>query len=119
MRRQTLVQVWLAIVVTAALALLATALASTDLAAQWFQYPTAGVPRKAGGKGSVEFLRIDLTDVLVSSYAISSAGGGSFPQDTFNLSFSKIKFTYTPQNEDGSAGTPVSFCTDVRTDRPC
>jgi len=35
--------------VTAALLILGTLLASTPLAAQWFKYPTAGVPRKADG----------------------------------------------------------------------
>jgi len=35
--------------VTVALVILGTPLASTPLAAQWFKYPTAGVPRKADG----------------------------------------------------------------------
>ena len=36
--------------VTTALLMLVTLLASTHLAAQWLRYPTAGVPRKADGK---------------------------------------------------------------------
>ncbi len=36
--------------VTVAFVILGTPLASTRLAAQWLQYPTAGVPRKADGK---------------------------------------------------------------------
>ena len=36
--------------VTVAFVILATPLASTHLAAQWINYPTAGVPRKADGK---------------------------------------------------------------------
>src|ERR1700691_6082386 len=36
--------------VTAALVILGTPLASSHLAAQWIKYPTAGVPRKADGK---------------------------------------------------------------------
>ena len=36
--------------VTVALVILGTPLASTHLAAQWLKYPTAGVPRKADGK---------------------------------------------------------------------
>jgi len=74
--------------------------------------------RSGGGKGSGEFLEIRLQDVTVSSYAISSTGG-SYPQDTFDLNFAQIQFTYTPQNADGSAGTAVVFCTNVRTDKPC
>jgi len=37
-------------VVTVAFVILGTAFASTQLAAQWVKYPTAGVPRKADGK---------------------------------------------------------------------
>src|ERR1700685_1314506 len=36
--------------VAAALVILGAPLASTQLAAQWLKYPTAGVPRKADGK---------------------------------------------------------------------
>ena len=36
--------------VTLAFVILGTPLASTQLAAQWLKYPTAGVPRKADGK---------------------------------------------------------------------
>ena len=36
--------------VTVALVILGTPIASTHLAAQWLKYPTAGVPRKADGK---------------------------------------------------------------------
>ena len=35
--------------VTVALAILGSSLASDPLAAQWINYPTAGVPRKADG----------------------------------------------------------------------
>src|SRR5262245_18129048 len=35
--------------VTFALVIMGASLASTPLAAQWFKYPTAGVPRKADG----------------------------------------------------------------------
>ena len=40
--------------VTVALVILGTLLASTHLAAQWLKYPTAGVPRKADGKVDIE-----------------------------------------------------------------
>src|SRR3979409_1806948 len=36
--------------VTVAFVILGAPLASTQLAAQWMKYPTAGVPRKADGK---------------------------------------------------------------------
>ena len=52
--------------------------------------------RKAGGPGQVEFLKIKLFDVLVSSY---QTGGDTqhdnVPTDQFSLNFVKIDFLYT------------------------
>ena len=48
-------------------------------------------------KNNVEFLKIKLTDVLVSSYQTggSSHGDGDAPEDQFSLSFVKIDCLYT------------------------
>ncbi len=48
--------------VTAALVILGTPLASTQLAAQWVKYPTAGVPRKADGKVDMSALSPRMAD---------------------------------------------------------
>ena len=61
--------------------------------------------RKAG-KGQLEFLKIKLTDVLISSYSICG-NEGETPMDEFSLSFSKIDFSYTPVAADGSVDQPV------------
>lgn len=74
--------------------------------------------RRAGGPAGQEFLVITLQQVVVSGYALD-AGAGTFPQDTFTLAFATIKVEYTPQNADGTAGTPVTFCFDTRADRAC
>jgi hypothetical protein len=47
---------------TAALVILGTPLASSHLAAQWLKYPTAGVPRKADGKVDMAALTPRLAD---------------------------------------------------------
>jgi type VI secretion system secreted protein Hcp len=72
--------------------------------------------RKAGDQ-PLEFLVITLKDVLVTSYSIT--GLGDLPQDSFSLQYSRITFKYTTQNPDGSPGTSVAFCFDVRLVRAC
>lgn len=66
--------------------------------------------RKAGGDKAVEFLKIKLTDILVSSFQESGSGGGDFPEDSFSLNFAKIEFLYT--NQRTGETTETSF--DVR-----
>ena len=61
--------------------------------------PTATLTcRKAGGS-QIEFLKIKLADVLVSSYNIGGTDSGEKPDDTpfdqLSLSFVKIDFLYT------------------------
>jgi type VI secretion system secreted protein Hcp len=48
------------------------------------------INREAEVKGGVEYLKIKLTEVLVSSFSESS--GGDVPQDAFSLNFGKIEF---------------------------
>ncbi|WP_240097939.1 Hcp family type VI secretion system effector [Thermomonas flagellata] len=60
--------------------------------------------RKAGGKGGqVEYLKVTLEDVMVSSYQTGgNAGSSSIPMDQFSLNYTKIKYEYFPQKADGS-----------------
>jgi type VI secretion system secreted protein Hcp len=53
--------------------------------------------RKAGS-GGFEFLKIKLSDILVSSLSPGGAGGDSdLPEDQVSLNFVKIDFLYTVQ----------------------
>jgi len=98
------------------------------------------VVRKAGGE-QLEYLKIKLTDVLVSSYKphgahtaaddweARAAGGqttgmadgsvvpapSEIPTDQFSLNFAKIEFQYQPQGADGKAqGGPIMAGWDVK-----
>jgi len=73
------------------------------------------VCRKAGGKAPVEFLKVVMTDVLISSY---QSGGQSssddIPLDQISLNFAKIVFTYKDQKADGTGGTNVEGGWDLK-----
>jgi len=77
--------------------------------------------RKAGGS-QLEYMKIKLTDLVVSSYhsygsgtegfaespgakVAAGLGGGAseIPLDEVSLNFSKIEFQYQPQGKDGAA----------------
>ena len=61
--------------------------------------------RKAGERG-LEFVKIKLTDVLVSSYLSAGDTGDDAPAEEISLNFAQIKYEYFPQGPDGKPGTP-------------
>ncbi len=79
-------------------------------------HPSAVVTARQAGEVGLEFIKLTLTDVLVSSYQ-TSAAEGSLPVDSASLSFSKISYSYIPQNVDGTAGSPVVGSWDLRSNR--
>jgi type VI secretion system secreted protein Hcp len=59
--------------------------------------------RAGGGKGQFEFLKITLTDVVITSYEVN-ANGESGPMDEVSLAFARIAVSYQEQHPDGSPG---------------
>jgi type VI secretion system secreted protein Hcp len=70
--------------------------------------------RKAGGS-QLEFLKIKLTDVLVSSYQTGgNPKGDTGPMDQVSINFGKIEHEYSPQKSDGSLGASIHGGFDVK-----
>jgi type VI secretion system secreted protein Hcp len=71
--------------------------------------------RKAGGD-QLEFIKITLSDVLVSSYQTggSASGDSLLPTDQFTLNFAKIEHAYTPQDSTGAGTGEVKAGYDLK-----
>jgi len=69
--------------------------------------------RKAGGK-QYDYLKITLTNVLVSSYQVGGSSGGDTPSESFSLNFSKIKYEYFEQGEKGAVKLAGSMEYDLK-----
>jgi type VI secretion system secreted protein Hcp len=69
-----------------------------------FRQVAAGVP-------PYEFLTITLTDVLVSSYQVSS--GGDVPTESVSFSYTKIEYKYVPRQPNGQLLPPILVTFDV------
>lgn len=65
--------------------------------------------RKAGGEAQ-EYLTITLTDCVIASYNISS---GEFPIENCTIRFASIKFSYSPQKEDGTLDAAIEATYDA------
>lgn len=75
------------------------------------------IARKAGQEQQ-EFIKITLTDILVSSYQSGgSSGSDTLPTDQFSLNFAKVEFAYYPQKADGSLDAPVKGGWDLKANK--
>lgn len=70
--------------------------------------------RKAG-KEQQEYLKITFKDLLVSSFQTGGSAGDVVPVDSISLNFSKIEYSYAPQDAKGALGTPIPVHWDVKT----
>ncbi|WP_250475478.1 type VI secretion system tube protein Hcp [Caballeronia sp. GAFFF1] len=57
--------------------------------------------RKAGGKEPVEYMKVTLNEVIISSYSVGM-GGGDQGMDSITLNFAKFKVEYQPQDNNGA-----------------
>jgi len=74
-------------------------------------YPEAKLfVRKAGDK-PLTYLKITMTDVLVTSVSTGGAGGEDRMTENATLNFAKVKVEYTPQEKTGAGGgaIPVAY----------
>lgn len=81
--------------------------------------------RKAGGEGG-DFLKIKMTDVLISSYQQTAMPGSpesgetvsdNEPMDKVSMNFAKIEFSVAPQLPTGDIGEPTVTGWDVEKDQ--
>jgi type VI secretion system secreted protein Hcp len=70
------------------------------------------VVRKAGGS-PVEYLKIKLQEVLITSVSTGGSGGEDRLTENVTLNFAKFNFDYTPQDDKGAAGTAIPAGWDV------
>jgi type VI secretion system secreted protein Hcp len=75
--------------------------------------------RTAGDK-PLEFLKIELTDVVISSmqHVGNSSGDQPKPVETVTLNFAKIAQNYVEQKADGTGESPVSAGWDLKANKP-
>jgi type VI secretion system secreted protein Hcp len=73
------------------------------------------VARKAG-RDQQEYLKIKLTDIIISSYNTSGSSDDK-PLETVSLNFGKAEIEYAPQKDDGTLGPFVpGVCEPKRRD---
>ena len=70
--------------------------------------------RKAG-KSPIEYIKITMEKVLVSSVSTGGSGGEDRLTENVTLNFRKVKMEYSPQKEDGTADAAITYGWDIAT----
>ena len=68
--------------------------------------------RKAG-ETPVEYIKIKMEEVLVTSVSTGGSGGEDRLTENVTLNFAKVHVDYTPQDDKGKAGTAIPYGWDI------
>lgn len=71
------------------------------------------VARKAGGN-PLEYLKITMSDVIVTKVQPSGSSGDERMREQVHISFSKVKQEYVVQNAQGGSGGAVTASYDIK-----
>jgi type VI secretion system secreted protein Hcp len=68
-------------------------------------------------KVSLDLIVIKLSDVTITGFEEGVEVLGSLPSDSFSIRFAKIDYSYTPQEADGTADSPVRWTWDLKANK--
>ncbi|MDH5673550.1 MAG: type VI secretion system tube protein Hcp [Myxococcales bacterium] len=71
------------------------------------------IVRKAGGKKPLEYIKIEMSDGIISSVSTGGSGGEDRLTENVTLNFASFKYEYTPQKADGSGAAAVPATWDI------
>jgi len=74
--------------------------------------------RKSGGKAPLEYIKITLKKILVSSVSTGGSGGEDRLTENITLNFAKFKIQYKEQSDTGSAAASPDFSFDIAANKP-
>ena len=73
--------------------------------------------RKAAGDDPIEYLKITMNDMIITSYSTGGSGGEDRLTENVTLNFAKVKVEYTEQKEDGTEGDKPKFGWNILTNK--
>lgn len=64
-------------------------------------YPEALLTVRKAGKTPLEYIKIKMTKVMITSVSTGGSGGEDRLTENISLNFSKVEFAYQPQSDTG------------------
>jgi type VI secretion system secreted protein Hcp len=71
------------------------------------------IVRKAGGKDALEYIKLTMTNVIVTNVSPGGSHGEDRLTENVTLNFQKYKIEYKQQTEKGAAGASPQFGWDI------
>lgn len=71
------------------------------------------IVRKAGGKSPLEYLKIEMTTVMVTSVSTGGSGGEDRLTENVTLNFRHVSTQYKPQTDKGASEPAIEFKWDI------
>jgi type VI secretion system secreted protein Hcp len=71
--------------------------------------PTALLVVRKAGEKPLEYIKITMSDIIISSVSTGGSGGEDRLTENVSLNFATVKFEYTPQKPDGSGDTAIPY----------
>ena len=76
-------------------------------------YPEALLTVRKAGESPVEYMKIKMEEVMITSMQTGGSGAEDRVTETVNLNFAKVKVEYTPQEATGAAGAVMDIGWDI------
>jgi type VI secretion system secreted protein Hcp len=76
-------------------------------------YPDATLVVRKAGENPVEYLKVKLTNLIVTSHSTGGSGGEDRLTENVTLNFEKVDVEYTPQDEKGAGQSPKKMGYDI------
>lgn len=70
-------------------------------------YDEALLTVRKAGEHPVEYIKIKMSEVLITSVSTGGSGGEDRLTENVTLNFGKVHFDYTPQDDKGKGGTAI------------
>ena len=77
------------------------------------QYPEALLTVRKAGENPVEYIKIKMKDLIITSVTTGGSGGEDRLTENVTLNFAKVSVDYTPQKKDGTADGPITMSWDI------
>ncbi|MEM6824708.1 MAG: type VI secretion system tube protein Hcp [Pseudomonadota bacterium] len=72
-------------------------------------FDSAVITVRKAGKKPLEYIKIKMTKVLVTSVSTGGSGGEDKLTENVSFNFAEVEYQYTKQKDDGSGDTPKDF----------
>ncbi|MBE0618100.1 MAG: type VI secretion system tube protein Hcp, partial [Proteobacteria bacterium] len=81
------------------------------------QFPEALLTIRKAGKTPLEYLKIKMEKVMITSVSTGGSGGEEVLTENVTLNFAKFSYDYTPQKPDGSGDAAVTMSWNIATNK--